>query len=157
MTIEEFNQQIKRHETLKEYSQAFELCLTCLRSPELQEEAALIGKRLIKETGILVMKPGGRYYLNLPLELNLNWILDVAIANGYKEMNRGSMSLGLFSSVSCVTIGGVFSKQSFAVKENKDHSVTFFYKYGSSVKDWKLIKALCTDIIDILVKKYHGF
>lgn len=56
MTLEELNKNIKRHQTLKEYSKAFDLCLVNIFDVNLNECAYEAGKKLIKEYGLNVMK-----------------------------------------------------------------------------------------------------
>ncbi len=148
MTTEEFNQVIKRHVTLKEYSQAFAICVNSLINGTQGDVAAETARKLIKDHSYNVMKQdGSKRVLTVPLHLTLEWIIDTAIALGYKTLDRGSVSTGVFSSVPCVVLGNMLSKQKFGIKENKDGSCTLVYTFGFS-SDFKLINALLTSIID---------
>lgn len=154
MTTEEFNQIIKRHQTLKEYAQAFNFCLTNIKNPEFQTAAADIGKRLIKEQAYDVMQQDGkRRVITVPLELSVEWIIDTAISLGYTSLERGSISTGFFSSCPCVTIGSMLAKQKFGIRYNKDKTSTLIYTAGSFAGDFKLVKALCSSIIDLLTAR----
>lgn len=153
MTVEELNKNIKRHQTLKEYSKAFDLCLVNIFNDDLRECAYEAGKKLIKEHGINVMKEdGSKRTLTVPLRLTLDWIVDTAISLGFKTMDRGTISMGLFSSCPCVTVGSLLAKQKYGVKENKDGTTTLVYTSGTFAGDYKLINALCSNIIDQLAQ-----
>lgn len=151
MTPEEFNKNIKRHQTLKEYSKALDLCIVNIFNDELRESAFEAAKKLIKEHGINVMKEdGNKRTLTVPLKLTLDWIVDTAISLGFKTMDRGSISMGLFSSCPCVSVGSLLAKQKYGVKANKDNTTTLVYTAGAFTGDYKLINSLCSNIIEQL-------
>lgn len=156
MTTEEFEKVIKRHETLKEYSQAFKLCLESLNVPEFRTSAAGTGRRLIKSYGYDVLEEkGGKRTLTVPLELNIDWVVDTAISLGYKSLDRGTLSLGFLSSCPCVILGSLLAKQRFGIRKNKDNTTSLVFVAASFASDFKLINALCTNIIEQLSAKYE--
>lgn len=157
MTTEEFNQLIKRHIALREYTQAFVLCLSNINTPALQSTAIETGKKMIKDYGYNVMHgSGNKRWLNVPLELSLEWIIDIAISLGYNTLDRGAISTGLMSSCPAVSFGTLLAKQKFGIKRSKTEFTALWYSFGSFSNDSKLINALCNDIIDRLKVKDYG-
>lgn len=157
MTIDDFNKSIKRHQAFKEYAQAFNLCLKCIENGELRQNAIETGETLIKEHGYEVLgMSGSKRIITVSLDLNLEWIVDSAISLGYKELEHGSISTGLFSSCPCVIVGSLLSKQKFGLIKNKDNTTSLLYSFGSFTSDYKLIKTLCFSLIEQLNNKYNG-
>lgn len=157
MTIEEFYRSIQRYQTFKDYDKAFNLCIKCIEDIELRQHAIDTGEKLIKEHAYKVLETSGNNrVLTIPLNLNLEWIIDIAILLGYKELEHGSISTGFFSSCPCVNVGNFLTKQKFGLIKNKDNTVSLLYSYSSFTSDYKLIKSLCLDIIEQLNKKFNG-
>jgi hypothetical protein len=99
---------------------------------------------------------GSKRILTIPLDLNIEWIVDSAISLGYKELKRGSISTGIFSSCPCIIVGSLLAKQKFGIVKNKDNIMSLLYSFGSFTSDYKLIKFLCSNIIEQLKNKYNG-
>ena len=157
MTIDDFNNSIKRHKAFKDYAQAFNLCLKCIKDVELRQYAIETGEKLIKEHAYEVLETSGsKRILTIPLDLNIEWIVDSAISLGYKELKRGSISTGIFSSCPCIIVGSLLAKQKFGIVKNKDNTMSLLYSFGSFTSDYKLIKFLCSNIIEQLKNKYNG-
>lgn len=157
MTINDFYKSIERHQAFKDYDQAFNLCIKCIEDVELRQHAIDTAEKLIKEHAYEVLEASGnKKVLTIPLNLNLEWIIDTAISLGYKELEHGSISTGLFSSSPCIIIGSLLAKQKFGLIKNKDNTVSLLYSYGLFTGDYKLIKSLCLDIIEQLNKKFNG-
>ena len=157
MTIDDFNKSIKRLEAFKDYAKAFNLCLKSIENIELRQHAIETGEKLIKEHVYEVLEiSGNKRILTVPLVLNMEWIVDSAISLGYKELERGSISTGLFSSCPCVIVGSLLAKQKFGIIKNKDNTFSLLYSFGSFTSDYKLIKSLCLNIIEQLKNKYNG-
>lgn len=151
MNRETFNQQIKRHQALKEYNKAFRLCLDNIDDPELVDDAYEGGKNLIKQYGYLVMESKGkRTELTVPLNIDIDWIIDTAISLGYKTLERGTISVGILSSVPGISIGGFLAKQKFGIKKNKNNTTSLLYATGTFSSDYKLINRLCSEILERL-------
>lgn len=149
MKKEDFNQQIKRRQALKEYNKAFRLCLDYMSDSGLKVDAYELGKNLIKQFGHQVLDVNGnKKELSVALNLDLDWIIDVAISLGYKTLSRGNISVGFFSYVPSITIGRFLTKQKFGVKKNKDGTSTLIFVTGSFSSDYKLINRLCMDILE---------
>lgn len=159
MNKEEFEKALLRHKTLQEYPQAFRLCLDSLSDANLVDTASEAARDLIKTYSYDVMEEGKNYNLTgLLLDIDINWILDTAIAEGYKSVTKEKMSTSIFSSVPCITIGNMLTRQKFGINENKkDGSKTFLYSKSGFTSDYKLVKALLNDIVVKLTVKYHGF
>lgn len=150
MTIQEFDQQYRRHKVLNEIPQAFKFCLNHLSDPQLQQRAISSAKELIKNYSINVLPSDGkRCYFIVPTQIDSNWIVDIALNLGYKHIEKTSMSIGLFKSINCVAIGSLMGKQKFGVRPNNDGTTTFFYSAGSFASDRKLINAICEDLIQL--------
>lgn len=155
MLQENFNKLVSRYSALKEYNKMFNHCVEGLKDPEISELACKTGKNLIAEHGFEIMEnSGNRILRNLPLALNLDWIVDTAVLVGYDDLERGTMSTGIFSSCPCVSIGSFWAKQKFGIKLNKDDTVSLLYCYNTFAADNKLINTLLLDIFNQLIEKY---
>lgn len=156
MTIDDFYKSIQRHQAFKDYAQAFNLCLKCIKDFELRQCAIETGEKLIEEHVYEVLDTSGsNRILTVSLDLNIEWIVDSAISLGYKELEHGSISIGIFSSCPCVNIGNFLNKQKFGLIKNKDNTVSLLYSYSLFTCDYKLIKSLCLNIIEQLKNKYN--
>lgn len=150
MTPDEFDRQFKRYKVLGEFHSAFMFCLDNLNTP-VGENARQYATQLIRDKKYEVLLPdGSRRLIKIPTKLDNNWLLDIAVRMGYGEVQRDTISTGFFSKVPCIMIGGMFSKQRFATRAEKDGSTTIFYTQGSWTDDYKLISAICNEIVNIL-------
>lgn len=158
MTVDEFKQLIKRHEALKEYSQAYNLCISSLANTDLVAVATECAKKLVQQNKYNVMEgTGTKRSITVAINLSMEWIIDAAISLGYKTLEKGTISTGVFSSVPCVMIGGLMAKQKFGVRKNKNETYTFYYSLGTFANDFKLITHLCNSLIDLVAQKYHEY
>ena len=148
--VSNFEQDILRFEATNEYHKAFLLCLSCLQTPELKEKAFTKANLLVKNHSYLIFEKfskGYRIRVNKPL--HDNWLLDIAIKHGYKNIKRSAMSTGFCSTVPCIVIGSFLAKQKMGIGHNKDNTNTIYFHFSTFCDDFKLAKAIGENIIKL--------
>lgn len=145
---EKFVQEIKRLEITQDYHKAFLLCLENLKNPKIEADAKDMAYDLIKKYGKNVMERFGYgYRINLEYTIDENWLLDIAIACGYKEINRSNMPIAMFKSVPCIAFGRLLAKQKFGIGQNKNNTSTLYYHCGNFCDDFKMLGAVLEAIV----------
>ncbi len=142
-----FEKELRRFIATNEYHKAFMLCLNNMSNTELSDIAFNKALILIKEHSHKVMDKG--YVLKLNQKLDDNWLLDVAIKNGYKNIRHSTISVGLFTSIPSITISGLLARQRLGIKHNKDGTSTIYYRYNWFCDEFKLIRATLTEVVEL--------
>lgn len=146
-----FYQDIKRCEATNDYHQAFMLCLENISNESIREHAVSEMRRMAKNYSYRVFeKCNGGYRLTVNKILDENWLLDIAIANKYSDIERGAISTGWFSSVPCIIIGSFLAKHKYGWSINKDKgTTTIYYDCSCFCDDFKMITAICEELIKL--------
>lgn len=150
MTPEQLVSQIKRHKAVGEFHQAFRLCLDSIKDKSLAVKACAEAYDLVSKTGIGVMEPYSKgRKLPIDFDVDLDWILDIAIEHGFKDLSRSSMSVGFFHTIPCILLEGAMAKHRFGVEKGKDGRCVIYYNHNMFADDYRLIKAICNKVIDL--------
>ena len=145
-----FYQKMKRHEVTGEYSEAFSICLENIKVPENEKIAIENIRRLVKQYSYKVFKSFSKgYSITIKTKLDENWILDIAINNGYNEVKRSKMSISILNSVPCITLGSFMAKHKYGLGFNKDNSTTIYYHRDRFCDDFKMIDAITEELIKL--------
>ena len=145
-----FDQEILRLEATNEYHKAFLLCLQNMKNPDLQQKAKDKAHSLIENRFYNVMERYSKgYRITVDKQFDNNWLLDVAIELGYKDIKKSTMSVGFFDSVPNIVLGLLWAKHKLALRRNKDNTTTIYYKFTFWCDDFKMIKAVCDKIVEM--------
>ena len=145
-----FEKELRRFEATNEFHNAFKLCLDNMKNPLLHKSAYDYAMNLIKEQGCKVMElDGSNYHFVVSKKLDSNWLLDIAIQLGYKNIERTSYSVGFFTKVPAIALGGFFTKQYFGMGSDKEHNTIIYYCNGRFGTDTKMIQKVCEEIVNL--------
>nr|WP_303256255.1 hypothetical protein [uncultured Prevotella sp.] len=145
-----FEKELRRFEATNEFHNAFKLCLDNMKNPLLHKSAYDYAMNLIKEQGCKVMElDGSNYRFAVSKKLDSNWLLDIAIQLGYKNIERTSYSVGFFTKVPAIALGGFFTKQYFGMGSDKEHNTIIYYCNGRFGTDTKMIQKVCEEIVNL--------
>lgn len=148
-----FEQSLKRYNATGTFSQAFLLCLKNLKDPVVGELAINSAKALIRQQKYDVFEQKDkRYLLQVHLDLDVDWLLDLAIELGYKEVERIKISTGWFSSIDGIRLGGWLAKHSYGIEKKKDGWSVIIFKKSVFYDDYKMITAICDKIVQMYLK-----
>lgn len=89
------------------------------------------------------------YRITVGKQFDDNWLLDVAIELGYKDIKNSTMSVGFLDSVPNIVLGLFWAKHKLALRRNKDNTTTIYYKFTFWCDDFKMIKAVCDKIVEM--------
>lgn len=141
-------QEFKRHEVTGEYSKAFLLCLNNLKKSDVGDWALSNAQRLLKEHKYNVFEENnGRYSLPVNIAIDLNWLLDIAIELGYKNVEKVTMSIGWFSSIEAIRLGGCLAKHTYGVQKTEQNGFSILFEKSIFYDDYKMFEAICQKLI----------
>lgn len=151
MTLEEFDIIYKRLVVTRNYHGAFRICLDKLSDNVVAENAIAKIRGLVEEHSYKVFEPyGNNYRLQVPFLLDSNWLLDIAIGLGYKEVEHTKISTGLFSSVPGIAIGSLLKKHRYGLSRNmKNNTTVIYYTARCFCNDYKMIAAISEELIKL--------
>lgn len=140
---------IQRCEATKNYHKAFTLCIENLCNNEFRDIAIGEMRRLTQYYSYHIFE---EYYYGYRLVINKtvpeNWLIDIAIDNGYRGFDSRNISTGLFSEVPGIILGSVLATHKYGLKINhKKNQTTIYYMRSSFCNDYKMITAICEAII----------
>ena len=149
MDKSDLTQVFKRHEVTGEFSQAFLLCLNNLNKPDVGDWALSNAQRLLKEHKYNVFEENnGRYSLPVNIAIDLNWLLDIAIELGYKDVEKVTMSVGWFSSIDAIRLGCCLAKHTYGVQKTEQNGFSILFEKSIFYDDYKMIEAICHKLIE---------
>lgn len=146
-----FEHQILRYETTGDIHKAFMHCLRNLSDNELVENATVKIREIVKKYTYKIFEPyDDKYRLQVGFLLDSNWLLDIAISLGYKEVTHTKISTGLFSSVPGIAIGTLLKKHSYGLSRNmKNNTTVIYYTARCFCDDYKMIAAISEELIKL--------
>lgn len=148
-----FEQSLKRLNATGAYAQAFRLCLDNLKDPVVGELAINNAKALIRQQKYDVLeRHDNKYLLQVRLDLDVDWLLDMAIELGYKEVKRIKISTGLFSSVDGIRLGGWGARHSYGIEKKRDGSSVIIFKKSIFYDDYRMINLICNKLIQLYLR-----
>lgn len=151
LDINSFCTVIKRLEATNDIHGAYKLCLQNLTNPSCMEQALTKARQLAKSHAFQIFERHNGYYtIETNCILDENFLLDLAIELGYKDMERSIISTGWFSSIPCILIEGILSRHKYGLKINKEKQTsTIYYHANSFCDDYKMIMALSEKLIEM--------
>lgn len=151
MELEEFDMIYKRLVVTRNYHRAFRICLNKLSDNVVAENAIAKIRELVEEHSCKVFEPySNNYRLQVPFLLDSNWLLDIAINLGYKEVEHAKISTGWFSSVPSIAIGSLLNKHRYGLSRNmKNNTTTIYYSARCFCRDYKMITAISEELIKL--------
>lgn len=146
-----FEHQIVRYETTGDIHKAFVLCLQKLSDMDVKESATVKIRELVNKHSYKVFEPYGEdYRLQIDFLLDADWLLDIAISLGYKEVRHTKISTGLFSSVPGIAIGSLLKRHRYGLLRNmKNNTTIIYYTLRCFCDDFKMITAICEKLVEL--------